>query len=43
MPLVAKYPGRLVAERMRLADFRAASSLVASRAFGIDDFHGEAR
>ncbi len=39
-PLCAAHPGRLPARRMTLEAFRAAASWVASRAFGVDSYHG---
>ncbi len=40
MPLLAKYPGRLSPEGTTLEAFHVAASLVASRAFGVDEWHG---
>ncbi|KAI7837623.1 hypothetical protein COHA_008549 [Chlorella ohadii] len=42
LPLVGKYPGRLRPEFVTLPNFHAAASLVASRAFGVDEWHGDA-
>lgn len=46
LPLIAKYPDRFGSlenkEEISADAFAAAASLVASRAFGIDDYHGEA-
>ncbi len=39
-PLCAAHPERLPARRMTLDAFRAAASWVASRAFGVDSYHG---
>ena len=39
-PLVARHPGRLSPGAFTLQGFRAAASWVASRAFGVDSFHG---
>jgi hypothetical protein len=39
-PLCAAHPGRLPARRMTLEAFRTAASWVASRAFGVDSYHG---
>ena len=41
-PLAARHPGRLSPGAFTLERFRAAASWVASRAFGVDSFHGEA-
>lgn len=40
LPLVARYPGRLSPGAFTLQGFHAAASWVASRAFGVDSFHG---
>ena len=40
-PLVAQYPDAIRAEYWTLENFHFAASLVASRAFGIDDDHGD--
>ena len=40
-PLLAKYPDRLNAALLKQISFNAAASWVASRAFGIDSYHGE--
>lgn len=40
-PLLEKYPGRLHSEGWTLGKFHIAASWVASRAFGIDDEHGD--
>lgn len=40
VPLLATYPDRLDATQLTQASFNAAASWVASRAFGIDDYHG---
>jgi hypothetical protein len=39
-PLVEKYPGRLRPDFLTLDNFHAAASFVASRAFGVDEWHG---
>lgn len=41
LPLLERYPGRLRREGITLENFHVAASYVASRAFGIDDYHGE--
>lgn len=41
LPLLDKYPGRLRPDYITLPNFHAAASLVASRAFGVDEWHGE--
>jgi hypothetical protein len=40
VPLCEEYPTRFDSEKMSLALFRIAGSWVASRAFGVDSFHG---
>ena len=40
-PLAGRYPGRLRPEALTLENFNIAASLVASRAFGVDEWHGE--
>lgn len=42
LPLLGRYPGRLqhAASAFTREGFSVAASLVASRAFGIDDYHG---
>ncbi|PRW44560.1 ribosomal lysine N-methyltransferase 3 [Chlorella sorokiniana] len=42
LPLLEKYPGRLRPDFVTLPNFHAAASLVASRAFGVDEWHGDA-
>ncbi|KAL4439191.1 hypothetical protein ABPG77_004093 [Micractinium sp. CCAP 211/92] len=42
LPLLAKHPGRLVDEFVTLEHFHVAASYVASRAFGVDEWHGDA-
>ncbi|GAB4814451.1 hypothetical protein N2152v2_001497 [Parachlorella kessleri] len=42
LPLLERYPGQLVKDYITLGNFQVAASFVASRAFGIDDCHGEA-
>lgn len=41
-PLLEKYPGRLRPDFLTLDNFHAAASFVASRAFGVDEWHGAA-
>lgn len=40
-PIPNKYPGRFIGNFVTFHNFMNAASLVASRAFGIDEFHGE--
>lgn len=40
LPLLAKYPGRLRKKACTLSNFQIAAAFVASRAFGIDEWHG---
>ena len=40
-PLIDKYKGRLPADLMTFERFSDAASLVASRAFGVDGWHGD--
>lgn len=40
LPLLARHPGRLRPEALTLDNFHVAASLVASRAFGVDEWHG---
>eukprot|EP00887_Chlorella_sp_A99_P004898 scaffold4.g4898.t1 len=42
LPLLARHPGRLDARGITLGAFHTAASYVASRAFGIDAYHGDA-
>ncbi|KAL4858939.1 N-lysine methyltransferase setd6 [Chlorella vulgaris] len=42
LPLLAKYPGRLRKKACTLSNFQIAAAFVASRAFGIDEWHGDA-
>ncbi len=40
LPLARQHPDRLAANAFTLEAFRTAASWVASRAFGVDSFHG---
>ncbi len=40
LPLLRQHPDRLAANAFNLEGFRMAASWVASRAFGVDSFHG---
>jgi len=40
LPLLSKYPGRLRPDFITLHNFNVAASFVASRAFGVDEWHG---
>ena len=42
-PWAAQFPERLRLEAFNLESFRNAASWIASRAFGVDDYHGESR
>ncbi|KAL4428484.1 hypothetical protein ABPG75_002573 [Micractinium tetrahymenae] len=42
LPLLPKHPGRLNKEFITLENFHIAASFVASRAFGVDEWHGDA-
>ncbi|PSC69948.1 SET domain-containing [Micractinium conductrix] len=42
LPLLQKYPGRLRDDFITLGNFHVAASFVASRAFGVDEWHGDA-
>ncbi len=41
LPLLERYPGRFTTDYITLGNFKVAASFVASRAFTIDDYHGE--